>query len=316
MKKEIKAVICIVLSVWFFFMGFEIGSYHEKKNLASTLVTNTITPATQNNVTSSTAPSTTESTTASTAPSVSDTTDSSNAPSQSPESSTTKKSGSDPSSMTKAQVLAEIKKAVDGVKAEQNMTAVQDEKISINVDDCSVPSALSTVNSIVSGLTESDGPVTYSFVNGQAVGVTADGKSVDDGATVSPTQVIPPKNQNFDLTEAGVVDFSAKKDGENTVYMVKLAEENTTLDSPFPAHNAAAIGYLDIASLSIPTVTITAANMHYPGSTVTATVNKDGKLVKLELYLPMDGYGEAKIFVASGNAAFSGNQTEVWTFTY
>ena len=31
MKKEIKVIIAIVLAVWFFVMGFELGSYKEKK---------------------------------------------------------------------------------------------------------------------------------------------------------------------------------------------------------------------------------------------------------------------------------------------
>ena len=35
MKKEVKAVICVVLSIWFFVMGFELGSYREKKKTVS-----------------------------------------------------------------------------------------------------------------------------------------------------------------------------------------------------------------------------------------------------------------------------------------
>ena len=31
MKKEIKVIISVVLAVWFFVMGFELGSYKEKK---------------------------------------------------------------------------------------------------------------------------------------------------------------------------------------------------------------------------------------------------------------------------------------------
>ena len=31
MKKEVKAVIAVILAVWFFLMGFEIGGYREKK---------------------------------------------------------------------------------------------------------------------------------------------------------------------------------------------------------------------------------------------------------------------------------------------
>lgn len=318
MKKEIKVVICVVLSIWFFFMGFELGSYREKKKLSTTSPI-VVQPATQTNVASTTSPSTTESTTAATLPSISDSSvysESSSKPSQNA-AGTTKASSKDPSSMTKAEVVAAAKKAIDAVKAEQNMTAAQTENIAINVDDCSVPSATSMVNNIVQKFT-GEKSATYSFVNGQATGVRPDGKAVEDEGVVSPTQVIPPKNKNFELTADGVTEATARKDGENTVYTIKIVEESTTLSAPVPANNAAAIGYLDLTKISdkINGAQITEANMHYPGSTVTATVNKAGKLIKLELYLPMDGYGAAKLWVASGNASFSGSQTETWTFTY
>lgn len=317
MKKEIKVVICIALSVWFFFMGFELGSYREKKKIASTSV-QVVQPATQNNASSTTAPTTTQPTSEVPSSSVSDSTvypDSSTPASQN-NASTTKKND-DPSSLSKAEVIAAAKKAIDAVKAEQNMTAVQTENIAINVDECSVPSALSMVNSIVQKFT-GENSATYTFANGQATGVRPDGKAVEDEGVVAPTQVIPPKNKNFELTEAGVSSATAKKDGENTVYTIKIIEESTTLNSPVPANNAAAIGYLDLTKISdkLSGAQITEANMHYPGSSVVATVNKAGKLVKLELTLPMDGYGAAKIAFVSGNASFSGSQTETWTFTY
>lgn len=321
MKKEIKVVICVVLSIWFFFMGFELGAYREKKKL-SVSTTVAVQPATQNNASLTTALTTavtTESTTESTLPSVADTSvypDTGVVTSPSNASTTTKKS-TDPSSLSKAEIIAAAKKAIDGVKAEQNMTAVQTENIAITVNDCSVPSALNMVNSIVQKFT-GEKSATYTFANGQATGVRPDGEAVEDEGVVSPTQVIPPKNKNFELTEAGTLEASAKKDGENTVYTIKIVEESTTLDSPVPANNSAAIGYLDLTKISdkISGAKITEANMHYPGSTVTATVNKTGKLIKLELYLPMDGYGEAKLAFISGNASFSGSQTETWTFTY
>ena len=48
MKKEITAVICVILSVWFFFMGFELGSYREKKKI-NTTQTQVFQPMSQSN---------------------------------------------------------------------------------------------------------------------------------------------------------------------------------------------------------------------------------------------------------------------------
>lgn len=309
--------LCAVLSILLFFTGFELGSYREKKNIKANQ-TQVFQPVSQSsyNSQSSTAPSETQPAT--------QPTQSSESLSVYPESPTssaaaqsTKPAAKDPSAMSKAEVIAAAKKAIDAVKAQQNMTAVQAENVQITVNDCSVSSLTSLVNSIVQRFT-GEKSATYKFVNGQATGVRPDGKEVEDEGVVSPTQVIPPKNRTFDITEAGVTEATAKKNGSDTVYTIKIKEESTTLQNPVPQFNSAAIGYLDLTKISdkINGAEITEANMHYPGSSVTATVNGDGKLVKLELYLPMDGYGAASLKVVKGNASFSGSQTETWTFTY
>ena len=310
--------LCAVLSILLFFTGFELGSYREKKNIKANQ-TQVFQPVSQSsyNSQSSTAPSETQPATQPTqsSESLSVYPDSSTSAPSAPQSK--KPAAKDPSAMSKAEVIAAAKKAIDAVKTQQNMTAVQAENVQITVNDCSVSSLTSLVNSIVQRFT-GEKSATYKFVNGQATGVRPDGKEVEDEGVVSPTQVIPPKNRTFDITEAGVTEATAKKNGSDTVYTIKIKEESTTLQNPVPQFNAAAIGYLDLTKISdkINGAEITEANMHYPGSSVTATVNGDGKLVKLELYLPMDGYGAASLKVVKGNASFSGSQTETWTFTY
>lgn len=313
MKKEVKAVICVVLSIWFFVMGFELGSYREKKKTVSqpnvqTSFQQPTTAAVQTTAAQTTAApiettAAAEQTTAGAAEN----------------DKTTKKADDgkkDPSSLSKAEILAAAKKAIDGVRAEQNMTANQTENIQITVTDCSVSSAVDFINKIIQNYA-GEKSATYQFVNGQATGVRPDGSAVEDEGVVAPSQVIPPKGKNFDLAESGVAEATAAKDGENTVYTIKIVSESTTLESPVPANNAAAIGYLDLSKVDVNGATITKADMSYPGSTVAATVNAAGKLVKLDLTLPMSGYGEAKILrVVSGNASFEGSQHEVWTFSY
>ena len=43
MKKEVKAIIAVVLAVWFFVMGFELGAYKERKAQSEI---NTVNPVT------------------------------------------------------------------------------------------------------------------------------------------------------------------------------------------------------------------------------------------------------------------------------
>ena len=311
MKKEVKAVICVVLSIWFFVMGFELGSYREKKKTVSQ-------PDVQTSFQQPTTAAV-QTTAAQTTAAAAETTAAEKTTANVGGDQTTKKAEDgkkDPSSLSKAEILAAAKKAIDGVKAEQNMTAVQTENTTINVTDCSVQRAVSIINSVIQKYA-GEKSATYQFVNGQATGVRPDGSAVEDEGVVAPTQVIPPKSKNFELTEAGLAEATAAKEGENTVYTLKLVAEETTFEAPTPTHNAAAIGYLDLTKLDVSGATITKADMKYPGSTVVATVNPDGKLVKLDLTLPMSGYGEAKLLgVVSGNASFEGSQHEVWTFSY
>lgn len=318
MNKKLMMGLCAVLSILLFFTGFELGSYREKKNIKANQ-TQVFQPVSQSsyNSQSSTAPSETQPATQPTQSSESLSVYPESPTSSSAAAQSTKPAAKDPSAMSKAEIIAAAKKAIDAVKTQQNMTAVQAENVQITVNDCSVSRLTSLVNSIVQRFT-GEKSATYKFVNGQATGVRPDGKEVEDEGVVSPTQVIPPKNRTFDITEAGVTEATAKKNGSDTVYTIKIKEESTTLQNPVPQFNSAAIGYLDLTKISdkINGAEITEANMHYPGSSVTATVNGDGKLVKLELYLPMDGYGAASLKVVKGNASFSGSQTETWTFTY
>lgn len=314
MKKEMKAVICVILSIWFFFMGFELGSYREKKNMVAQPSVQNV-PQTAATQQTTAAPQTTAPQTETTASAAEQTT----AATSGEQEQTTKKEDNnapkDPASLSKSEILEAATKAINNMKAEQNMTAVQTENTQINVTSCSIQSAVSLINNIINKMT-GEKSATYQFVNGQATGVRPDGSAVEDEGVVSPTQVIPPKSQNFGLTEAGLADASAAKDGENTVYTLKLVQESATFEAPAPAHNSVAIGYLDLSKIDISGATITKADMQYPGSTVIATVNPEGKLIKLDLNLPMTGYGEAKVVFANGNASFDGSQHEVWTFTY
>lgn len=314
MKKEMKAVICVILSIWFFFMGFELGSYREKKNMVAQPSVQNV-PQTAATQQTTAAPQTTAPQTETTASAAEQTT----ADTSGEQEQTTKKEENnapkDPASLSKSEILEAATKAINNMKAEQNMTAVQTENTQINVTNCSIQSAVGLINNIIQKMA-GEKSATYQFVNGQATGVRPDGSAVEDEGVVSPTQVIPPKSQNFGLTEAGLADASAAKDGENTVYTLKLVQESATFEAPAPAHNSVAIGYLDLSKIDISGATITKADMQYPGSTVIATVNPEGKLIKLDLNLPMTGYGEAKVVFANGNASFDGSQHEVWTFTY
>ena len=310
MKKEIKAIIAVVLAVWFFVMGFELGAYKERKaqNTIDTVNPITTTPTEQSTV--PTLPSTTEPTTIpEPSTDINDvvTPDEDNTTTQQQEDSTAP-TEKDPLALSKAEIIAEMNKSVNQVKKEQNMTATTNGIVEVNVTDCTVNAAVGTINNIIKNITDKfGGNDTYNFANGQATNA--------DGKTVTPWDVVPPTGKDFSAVEAGVASAKVEKEGENIRYTIVMNVEDTTMASPVPSYNSTVIGYLDLAGLDLP-INLTQADMHYPGSTVSVLVTPEGKVIELVNKLPMEGTGAAKLLGREVFAKFAGALDETWTFTY
>ena len=308
MKKEIKAIISVVLVVWFFVMGFELGAYKERKAQNSINTVNPVVDTTQS-TTLPTEPSTQPTTTPdpstdATEPSVPvEGDDTADLPQDEPANPADK----DPLSLSKAEIVAEVNKYVNQVKKEQNMTASTNGVVNVSVTDCSFKGAVGTINNIITNITDSFGGVaTYNFSGGQATDA--------DGNTVTPWDVIPPTKKDFSAVDAGVASAKVEKEGENLRYTIVMVEESTTLTSPVPTYNSTVIGYLDLAGLDLP-ITLTQADMKYPGSTISVLVTPEGKVIELVNKLPMEGTGAAKI-IKDVFASFGGALDETWTFSY
>ena len=308
MKKEIKVIIAVVLAVWFFVMGFELGAYKEKKAQNTIDTVNPVT--TTQPTTLPTLPSTTEPVTVPTEPSTEPSAPVENEEdtTANPVDDTTAPVAKDPLDLSKAEIIAEVNKYVNQVKKEQNMTASTNGVVEVNVTDCSFNGAVGTINNIIKNITDAfGGQATYNFVNGKATDA--------DGNSVTPWDVIPPTHKDFSAVDAGVVDAKVEKVGENTKYTIVMVVEDTTLTSPVPEYNSTVIGYLDLAGLDLP-ITLIQADMHYPGSTVSVVVNPEGKVVELINKLPMEGTGATKLLGREVFATFGGALDETWTFTY
>ena len=303
MKKEIKIIIAVVLAVWFFVMGFELGVYKEKKAHSTISVTPITTQPAQ--ITQPTLPPTQPPVTeAPTEPS----TQAADTSTTQKQEDTTASAEKDSTNLSQDEIVAEVNKYVNQVKKEQNMTASATSVVTINVTDCSAQSLVGTINSVISGITEKfSGQDTYTFVNGQGTDA--------DGNTVTPWDVIPPTSKDFLALGAGVTSATVEKVGENTKYSIVMTTEDTTMGSPVPTYNSTVIGYLDLVSIDLP-FNLTQADMHYPGSTISVVVNPDGKVVELTNKLPMEGTGATKFLGKDAYASFAGALDEVWTFTY
>lgn len=305
MKKEVLAAIAAALAVWFFVMGFEIGVYKERKDQAKAMAGTTpsviTTQPTQNGLptVSQTQP------TSPTVPGNDVTAPTASLPTVAPT-----EQGQEINSLSTEEIVANVSNAVNTLKQTPNFTAVRKLQVVVKVVDCSVPSAVEKINEIITDVTAKAEPEeTLVFTNGVAVN--------SKGEQVAASVEVPPAKNNFTLTAAGVASARAEKQGDNTVYYLNLVPESTTAENPVPVHNSGSLGYLNVTDLGLPSiVTITRADMNYPASTITATVDKDGRLVHLKNYLPMTGGGEAKVMGIGGSAEFEGYLDEEWIVTY
>lgn len=311
MKKEIKVIIAVVLAVWFFVMGFELGAYKEKKAQNMIETVNPVTTEPTQSTTIPTLPSTTEPTTVPgpsadiTEPSTPVVDDNTTTQQQDEPTVPTAK---DPLALSKAEIIAEMNKYINRVKKEQNMTASTNGVVEVNVTDCTVSAAVGTINNIIKSITDKfGGQDTYNFANGQATDA--------DGNAVTPWDVIPPTRKDFSAVEAGVASAKVEKEGENLRYTIVMNVEETTMANPVPAYNSTVIGYLDLVGLDLP-IKLTQADMKYPGSTISVLVTPEGKVVELVNKLPMEGTGAAKLLGREVFASFAGALDETWTFTY
>ncbi len=211
-----------------------------------------------------------------------------------------------------AEIVKAYNDAINNTKAYTGkVTGHKIGKMKINLDDCSVSFATSSINSILQGLI-SDSDRTWTFENGV-------GTATDDGSEKQLNNLIPPGGRNAALTEAGVASATATDNGDGTYTMkITLVAEKSTYDGTNtvnPVHNESVVDPLNLATLDISPASITAADMNYPNTSMEATVNSDGLITKLIVILPMQGSGTGKLG-ASLEAVISGEGNDTYEFTY
>lgn len=185
-----------------------------------------------------------------------------------------------------------------------NVSVNHTESFDAEVTDCTGGSVVASVaDSIVSMVLKPTAEVLL-FSGGTAVN--------SEGAAV---QMLLPQDGDFSLDMSAVQSISAVTEAGVTEINVTLIPERVDAFT-VPEINASAIGYLDIASLDLSILEITSSDINYTGSTINATVNKDGYIDRITYTIPMHIEASAKSGIISGSAVFDGKQTEIWDFNW
>ena len=203
-------------------------------------------------------------------------------------------------------VVSAYIKAINDAKAYTgNVTLHKTSNVDMHVTDCSVSFATSAVDKIVQKfITGSDD--TWTFSNGS----DPDGRTLNDK--------IVPSNRNPVLSASQCAQATAESNGDGYTMTIKLNQETSTYDGTNtvnPDAHASCLDPLNLATMDVSPATITEANMTYPGATLTATVDGQGRLTKLVVNLPMSGTGTGKLGV-SLTIGLEGQMDDVYEFTY
>ena len=208
---------------------------------------------------------------------------------------------------TKAEIAAAYNKVVNEAKAYTGkVTLKKHDIINVQLPESAVSKVL---NPIVANLTQTS-PEEYVFDGG---------KDVNDPNRLISHKIVP-NGRDVAVEEAGLASATAtaNADGGYTMVLTFIAETATfdgTTTTSQPTHHKTAMDPLDLGSLDLGPVSITNADMKYPGATMTATVDGNGRLVKLEQKLPLEGSGTGKAGI-SVTLEITGSMDGTYEFIY
>ncbi len=209
-----------------------------------------------------------------------------------------------------AEIAAAYNKAVNDAKNYTGkVTLKKHDIINVGLAD---NAASSIINPVIQKLTATE-PQEETFDGG---------KGTADNTRELKRWIIPGGGREAALQEAGIVSATAtaNPDGGYTMTITLVAEDSNfdgEKNTSNPTHHESIMDPLNLGSLDLgDAIKITSASLHYPGATMTATVDAQGRLIKLQQKLPMEGTGATKFLGKEVFASFAGALDEKWTFTY
>lgn len=209
---------------------------------------------------------------------------------------------------TKEEIAAAYNKAVNDFKAYTgNATEKKVETIAIEVKDLPGPVA-AIVNPVVEGFTGTT-EKEFVFTNG----VDADGNKTADR--------IIPGGRDANVQAAGIAEASAtaNADGGYTMKIKFVAESSNfdgTQNTSEPEFHKGAMDPLNLGGLDLGPIKIAEAGLDYPGATVEATVDGQGRLIKLVQILPLGGFGTGKAGPIKATINLEGSMDATYEITY
>lgn len=188
--------------------------------------------------------------------------------------------------------------AVNTTKKQQKLTIKESNKINLKVENA--PIGVSSIISGVLGDLSKPEDKTYVFNNGK----TSDGIAVNS--------VIPPYDREAALLPEYVQSASIQKSGSDTTVKIVMKPEKETFDGKTYYAAKGVESVQDSMGLEELKDTVDSASVEYYGTVLTAVVNSNGLLTKLDISTPL----KIEATMSKLKIGFKGTAQESWKFTY
>ena len=195
--------------------------------------------------------------------------------------------------------------AVNKLKSTPNFKLERMDTLNVQIDEMNPSSMRSLANKIIAGNTKT-APDVYTFSGGSDA---ASGKSA--------TYVIAPagKNASLDSTIVTSATATATADGGCSISLV-LGPDTQTLQSP-PAKLSGAMDVLSVEAMGLPSsAKITDMTVNYNNSTITATLDNQGRITAMQHKLIVTDSTANGTYVMSVNVRMHGDATAQYKVTY
>ena len=204
----------------------------------------------------------------------------------------------------KSSVIRTYVNAVNALKATPAFTLEKSQTLNVVIDEMTPSSMRSLANKIIAG--NQKAPETFTFSGGS-----------DASSGKSATFVVAPAGKNASLDPAIVQSATASPaaDGGCTLNLT-LGADTQTLTAP-PAKLGAAMDVLTVESMGLPsTAKIEEMTVQYDNATITATLDKDGRITQMEHHLYVTDATASGSYVMSVTARMHGDAVTEYRITY
>ncbi len=195
--------------------------------------------------------------------------------------------------------------AVNKLKSTPNFKLERTDTLNVQIDEMNPSSMRSLANKIIAGNTKT-APDVYTFVGGSDA---ASGKSA--------TYVIAPAGKNASLAPTSVTSATATAtaDGGCTISLV-LGADTQTLTTP-PAKLSGVMDVLSVDAMGLPSsAKIDDMTVHYDNSTITATLDNQGRITTMQHKLIVTDSTANGSYVMSVTVKIHGDASAQYKVTY